>query len=803
MQDITKKLLGILLITCAILLSIALITHSEYDNSFMHSSTAQDGVVHNWLGSYGALISDFLIQTIGWASFLLVIFVLMDSYRLVTKKSVRHILLRMSFMVLSLNFLPIFISSLYADNINIVYYTEYNPGGYFGYFWLSEITANLNYCSILAVRIMSGLLFILSFCIAIGVKPKYYIRFIKNAARLCFKFAVYCILLCRSLIRSMKALWARSRESRVDMHDNSTDANDAISATSPNMKKEKKMHDSKEITKLEERIDVKVGQGYSKAGEAEKTIDAYQSHKNNINGNSAFKLPSVDMLQKPNDKNKKIDPNSPELQESARKLLSVLQDFGVSGTISAVYPGPVVVLYEFRPAAGIKSSRIIGLVDDIARSMSAVSARISIMSGKNAIAIELPVKKRKIVYLREILESTQYVNTNFVLPIVLGENIGGEPIIADLSKMPHLLVAGTTGSGKSVAINTVILSLLYRYTPNECKFIMIDPKMLELSVYDGIPHLLSPVVVNPKKAVFALKWAVQEMESRYRAMSVLNVRNVFGYNEIVQRAMDDGTEIEKRIQTGFDEVTGKAVYETVNIKKEKLPYIVVIVDEMADLMLVAGKDVESYIQRLAQMARAAGIHLIMATQRPSVDVITGVIKANFPTRISFQVTSKIDSRTILGEQGAEQLLGMGDMLYMMSGGKIERVHGPFVSDKEVCNIANLLKSQSKPEYANEFVNESAEFDEIYGDASGKGNQQERLYGMANEYSTPGQSDKDETLYQEALKIILRDRKVSTSYIQRCMKIGYNRAASIIEMMEKRGVISEINHAGKREVLIKE
>lgn len=469
------------------------------------------------------------------------------------------------------------------------------------------------------------------------------------------------------------------------------------------------------------------------------------------------------------------------LEQNARLLEGVLDDFGVRGDIVNVRPGPVVTLYELEPAPGIKSSRVIGLADDIARSMSSVSARVAVVSGRNAIGIELPNSKRETVYLRELLSSVDFENSKHRLTIALGKTIGGEPVIVDLTRMPHLLVAGTTGSGKSVAINTFILSLLYKLTPDECRMIMIDPKMLELSVYDGIPHLLTPVVTDPKKAVVALKWAVKEMEDRYKKMSKLGVRNIDGFNARVSESKAKGEAIYRTVQTGFDPASGEAVYEREEMDLSPLPYIVVIVDEMADLMMVAGKDIEGAIQRLAQMARAAGIHLIMATQRPSVDVITGTIKANFPTRISFQVTSKIDSRTILGEQGAEQLLGQGDMLYMAGGGRISRVHGPFVSDAEVEKIVAHLKSQGQPCYLESITEDSEE---------------------ENAFDVSGRMSEDSSdLFDKAVAVVLRDGKCSTSYIQRRLSIGYNKAASLVEKMEEDGIVGPANHAGKREILV--
>ncbi len=474
------------------------------------------------------------------------------------------------------------------------------------------------------------------------------------------------------------------------------------------------------------------------------------------------------------------------LGQNARLLEGVLEDFGVKGEILHVRPGPVVTLYELEPAPGIKSSRVIGLADDIARSMSALSARVAVVQGRNAIGIELPNQRRETVYLRELLGSQDFEKTKHRLAIALGKTIGGEPIIVDLARMPHLLVAGTTGSGKSVAINTMILSLLYRLKPQECRLIMVDPKMLELSVYDGIPHLLTPVVTDPKKAVVALKWAVREMEDRYKKMSKLGVRNIEGFNARVAEASTKGETLMRTVQTGYDRETGEAIYEQEAMELSVLPVIVVIVDEMADLMMVAGKDIEGAIQRLAQMARAAGIHLIMATQRPSVDVITGTIKANFPTRISFQVTSKIDSRTILGEQGAEQLLGQGDMLYMAGGGRISRVHGPFVADGEVEKIVAHLKTQGQPEYLDAITSE---------DDAGEA---EDTDGPA-----PGSMDAEEAgdLYDRAVNIVLRDRKCSTSYIQRRLSVGYNKAASLVERMEQEGVVGAPNHSGKRAILV--
>ena len=504
------------------------------------------------------------------------------------------------------------------------------------------------------------------------------------------------------------------------------------------------------------------------------------SHPININGR--FMLPDLKYLSEPKVVARDPSLSKEALEQNARVLEGVLEDFGVRGEIIQVKPGPVVTMYELEPAPGIKSSRVIGLADDIARSMSAISARVAVVPGRNAIGIELPNPKREMVYLREMLASRDFMQTKTKLALALGKTINGEPVIADLAKMPHVLVAGTTGSGKSVAINTMILSLVYRMTPEECRLIMIDPKMLELSVYDGIPHLLTPVVTDPKKAVVALKWAVREMEDRYRKMSKVGVRNIDGFNQRVVQAEKKGEQISRTVQTGFDRNTGEAVYETEALDLAPMPYIVVIIDEMADLMMVAGKDIEGAVQRLAQMARAAGIHVIMATQRPSVDVITGTIKANFPTRISFQVTSKIDSRTVLGEQGAEQLLGMGDMLFMAGGGRIQRVHGPFVGDDEVEQVVQHLKAQGVPEYLDAITEDDED-----GDGSAPS-------------GTSNLEDSDDP-YDQAVAVVLRDKKASTSYIQRRLGIGYNRAASSIERMEDEGIVGPANHAGKREILV--
>ncbi|MGB2323769.1 MAG: DNA translocase FtsK 4TM domain-containing protein [Candidatus Puniceispirillales bacterium] len=494
---------------------------------------------------------------------------------------------------------------------------------------------------------------------------------------------------------------------------------------------------------------------------------------------SGYHLPSPALLAEPNET--LIAPDAEALDNTSRMLEGVLSEFGIGGNIEKARFGPVVTRYELNPAPGTKTQRVISLSDDIARSMSALSVRVAVVPGQNTIGIELPNTNRQTVLIRDILDHDDWDNSKASLPMALGMDIAGNPVVADLTRMPHLLVAGTTGSGKSVGINGMILSLLYTHTPETCRLIMIDPKMLELSVYDGIPHLLTPVVTDPNKAVVALKWAVREMENRYRNMAKVGVRNIDGFNKYILDAKRKGESLSRRVQTGFDEESGQPVYEEEQLDLNLLPYIVVVIDEVADLMLVAGKDIEAMVQRLAQMARAAGIHVIMATQRPSVDVITGTIKANFPTRISFQVTSRIDSRTILGEQGAEHLLGRGDMLYMEGGGRIVRVHGPFVSDDEVEKVASFLRQQGEPEYDDSVT--------VEADPQSNGDQ-----GTSD-------LDGDASLYDQAVELVRREGKASTSFIQRHLRIGYNRAATIIEDMERNGLVSPANHAGKREILM--
>lgn len=708
----------------SLMLFISLVTYNLADPSFSTSTIEEP---ENFLGIYGSYLADALLQFSGAASYLIVLFLLISGLVILYKKSISYAIVRIISFFVSTQLIATFLS---------LFHYKFLPaglGGYIGYFWsayLLDIDIIIQF-SLLVTGIISFL-----YSVGLGFSDLTYIA---------------------------RKLHISSNLETIDS------IPDSYRSKKPNYQRKAPSISAAENVNIEEE-------------EAESDLSNIElNHQvNNISGE--YELPTIDLLGKYN--NKAIEPESESvLQENASNLLKVLKDFGVKGEVLDVSQGPVVTLYELEPSAGTKSSRVIGLADDIARSLSAISTRISVIPGRNALGVELPNKKREFFSLRDLIETAEYRNIHLNLPIILGKDLGGKPAVVDLAKMPHLLVAGTTGSGKSVAINAMIVSLLYRHSPESCKFIMIDPKMLELSVYDGIPHLLTPVVTESGKAIVALKWAVKEMENRYRLMSNLGVRNIAGYNEKIMSALEKGQQLERTVQTGFDPDTGKPIYESLPIEMEKLPFIVIIVDEMADLMLVAGKDIETSIQRLAQMARAAGIHLIMATQRPSVDVITGVIKANFPSRISFKVTSKIDSRTILGEQGAEQLLGMGDMLYMGSNSKITRFHGPFVDDREVENITSFLKAQGTPKYVTEVTTEVSSDDLSEMDLGGE--------------------DDDDALYRQSIAIIKRDRKVSTSYIQRCLRIGYNRAAIIIERMESEGIVSAPNHSGKREILIPE
>lgn len=757
LSNLLRTSIGFLLIGLSIFLFFAIIDFSLTDTTLLNATNTS---ITNITGKYGANIADISLQSFGYAIFLPIIFILILGIKSLQGKSNRLILLRITillFTVLTFSALLTFLNKSTGNEVN-------SYGGFIGSYIKSELTASMN--SNLVLLILTILLFV-GIIFSLGLTFKQWKKI--------FKYTYITVVkLTYKISKIIRLIYIKIYNILTKLQGDDNSSTTSIFETNIRIKDGPKLIDDDEVNSRQVDSDV--------VEETENSNQIVQATSKNIlsynHQTKIFILPPTSILN-PIPVSKKNQINSSILDENANALWQVLQDFGVNGNIVNVYPGPVVTLYELEPAAGTKSSRVIGLADDIARSMSSTSARIAVVPGRNAIGIELPNTQREIVYLRELLESNVYRDHTSYLPLVLGKNIGGESIIVDLAKMPHLLVAGTTGSGKSVAINTMILSLLYNHSPKTCRLVMIDPKMLELSVYEGIPHLLAPVVIDPKKAISALKWVVKEMEERYRAMSTLGVRNIHGYNTMLQDALTRGKHLTRQVQTGFDQGTGKPIFETITMSDEILPYIVVIVDEMADLMLVAGKDIEASIQRLAQMARAAGIHLIMATQRPSVDVITGVIKANFPTRISFQVTSKIDSRTILGEQGAEQLLGMGDMLYMMPGGKIERVHGPFVDDKEVEKVVAFIKQQGPANYIEDITAEDEDFSE----------------------SILSESNNGSELYDQAVSIVIQDRKASTSYIQRSLKIGYNRAATLIERMEKEGVISAPNHVGKREILV--
>ncbi len=766
LRVISGSFLGI----AAIFLLLSLFTYNQADPSF--NRAAADSASN--LGGYaGAVISDILLQFLGLASLFVVFVPLAWSVKLLRGGSVSFLQLRFSFFLVTLILSACLLAGVEPP---MSWPIKGGLGGSIGmalHDMLFSLFKNVLFTA--CVLVFTVITASLSF----GMKFSEWQELARVAKR-AFLMAVGVVL--SFIPRKEQESYEEDIEDDYEEIEEGTEAyeeNNSLWNRVLNFFGRGKSEELSEEEYEEEEKPARPPRVNKKQQQKEKKEKSpVKAQANLVLPLGDYELPSIKLLSSPSKRGKHVLSEG-ALTQNAKLLETVLQDFGVNGNIAEIRPGPVVTLYELEPAAGTKSSRVIGLADDIARSMSAISTRIAVIPGRNAIGIEMPNAYRETVYFREILESQDFSGTEAKLPLALGKNIGGEPIIVDLARMPHLLVAGTTGSGKSVAINTMIMSLLYRLTPEECKFIMIDPKMLELSVYDGIPHLLSPVVTEPGKAVVALKWTVKEMENRYRLMNNHAVRNIEGYNKKIREARAKGTQLTRKVQTGFNPDTGEPIIEEVDLDMSELPFIVVVVDEMADLMIVAGKEIESSIQRLAQMARAAGIHIIMATQRPSVDVITGVIKANFPTRISFQVTSRIDSRTILGEPGAEQLLGQGDMLYMAGGGRITRVHGPFVSDKEVETVVAHLKLQGEPSYIEDVTRDE------------------------EEESALGEDGEKDEYYDQAVAIVARDRKASTSYIQRCLKIGYNRAASIIEQMERDGVISAANHVGKREVLVRE
>ena len=752
---------GLALVLAAAAALLALLSYSSSDASLNNANTRD---VANWLGPLGAVAADLQLQIFGIAAVAFLAPLFVWGTRALRGKSVRHAMWRLAAWPLG--------TITVAAGFGLLPQATSLPAGYGGMIGIAASGLSAHAATAWQTPMLSWFLPLLLLLaglplafLATGLRFMPIARGVMNIPAT----AVW-------LVGLIKRPVFHHDDDEKEIHEYEDDDEGAyhLEEDEPAPQRE-----SVAATKLAERQKSRVQRDARVA--APKRSDK-QPALNLASGE--YQLPALGLLAEPVTVKDTHTLSDEALEENARMLEAVLADFGVKGRINAVRPGPVVTLYEFEPAAGVKSSRVISLSDDVARSMSAVAARIATISGRNVIGIELPNQFRETVYLREMFASSDYEKARAPLTVVLGKTIGGEPVMADLAKMPHLLVAGTTGSGKSVGLNTMILSLLFRMSPQQCRLIMIDPKMLELSVYDGIPHLLSPVVTDPRKAIVALKWAVREMEDRYRKMSKMGVRGVEAFNDRVRKAKEKGEVLKRTVQTGFDRETGKPVYEDENLEFEVMPYIVVVVDEVADLMMVSGKEIEGAVQRLAQMARAAGIHLIAATQRPSVDVITGTIKANFPTRISFQVTSKIDSRTILGEQGAEQLLGQGDMLYMAAGGRIKRIHGPFVSDHEVEDVVRFLKTQGTPEYLDAVTEEPEEdSDDPYA-----------LMGGGNRES-------GDDLYDKALAVVARDKKASTSYIQRRLQIGYNRAASLIERMEQEGVVSSPNHKGVREILL--
>ena len=771
--------LGFALLLACFLLVLALLTYDPRDPSL---NTAIDAAPHNFLGYSGAVLADLLRQSFGLAAFLIPLVLVGWCFRLLLNRPLVSLLLKVALLPVVLVLGAFALSVLDLGTLS----TEAKLGGAIG--WSLQgllVRVSLSSAalpiSVAAAGIVGPLLLFI-----MGLSLRDWCDIGEGAGRNMSRIGAFSgrgTIAAVGVADRLFRYWRDGRRPQTNpsVSGRSGSVQPAVMAVRPERSEPRLDHSPLGTA----------GAGRDRGGlirfiaprakplASGKRADQALQPTLDLEPSEQPSLPSLELLARPQViKTEEIDEEA--LGKNARLLETVLEDFGVRGQIVQVRPGPVVTLYELEPAPGIKASRIIGLADDIARSMSAISVRVAVVPGRNVIGIELPNRRAETVFLRELLASPIYDKHPGRLALILGKDISGEPVLADLAKMPHLLIAGTTGSGKSVGINTMILSILYRMPPNRCKFIMVDPKMLELSVYDGIPHLLAPVVTDPRKAVMALKWTVREMENRYRKMSKLGVRNIEGFNGRLTEAQRKGESLISKVQTGFDPETGQPIFESQPFDTSELPLIVVVVDEMADLMLVAGKEIEAAIQRLAQMARAAGIHIIMATQRPSVDVITGTIKANFPTRISFQVTSKIDSRTILGEGGAEQLLGRGDMLYMVGGGRITRVHGPFISDEEVERIVSFLKTRGEPDYIDEITEDDGGPLELQGDEDDRG--------------------VGDVLYEQAVAVVCRERKASTSFVQRQLQIGYNRAARIIERMEAEGIVSTANHVGKREVL---
>ena len=712
-------IIGTLLVLAGVFILVALISYNALDQSL---NTISDNPPANLLGNPGSYISDIIVQFLGILSIIIPVILIIFGFLKIIKK------LENSLIKVLLVFIGLFLLSAPFEK-------SFSDGGIFGSLSL-EVIESLVYKLSLAINfdLLENNLFIYSFYISLGFFSSLLITY---------------------------GLLPGNINLGVETANKSKIIETEILSSSEKVIKNKRIKFPSLIKKERKK----------EKPPPPKEAQVYENTR-------GYSLPSLDLLSDVPSERKENTVSDKKINENKELLATTLKDFGINGKIISVNPGPFVTLYELEPAPGVKSSRVISLADDISRSMSATSARIAVVPGKNSIGIELPNYSKETVYLREILESDIFENKKGGIPLSLGKDIGGVPTVADLSRMPHLMIAGTTGSGKSVGINGMILSILYRFRPDECRLIMVDPKMIELSVYDGIPHLLTPVITSPKKAVVGLKWVVKEMDDRYNRMSKLSVRTMEAFNEKAEDYRKKGKKFKRKIHTGYDDETGRPLYSEEEIEPKRMPFIVVVIDEMADLMLVAKNDIEHLVQSLAQKARAAGIHLVMATQRPSVDVVTGTIKANFPTRIAFQVASKIDSRTILNEMGAEQLLGRGDMLYMSDGGKVVRVHGPFVSDDEVERVVGFIRKQETPEYIESITKEEG----------GEGN------------LTSPQDESEDALFSQAVSIIIKDKRVSTSYIQRKLQIGYNRAARIIEEMEEKGIISAANSQGKREII---
>ena len=751
------RLLGLCLAGFALVLILALLSFNSSDPSFNTVST--EGQISNWVGSFGSHFADLSFQLIGLSAFFLCLIFFTIGVKMASRQGNSYLIQKIILTPFAILCLATFFATLPQPE-----WWDFNSlGGVNG----SYILAKFKTFPKVATSILSLFLSLLTLSVIIEISFADWVYFLR------YSFVTGCFVFRQISQKLSKIFYKKTVLKLAPKKIEPDDADKNIAALKKSITiaacddEEELVEESRESLK--------------------KKLQASKTKKPTKVRGSRYQLPTPDLLidRSNENKDKKISKDLVEAQ--SKMLLKVLEDFGVYGTSLGAKVGPVVTLHEFEPAAGTKASRVIGLADDIARSMSAVSARIAVVLGKTSIGIELPNPKREMIFLRELVENKEYRLSENFLPMILGKDISGEMMIADLAKMPHLLIAGTTGSGKSVGLNVMILSILFKLRPDECKFIMIDPKMLELSIYDGIPHLLAPVVTEPAKAVISLKWVVAEMEERYRLMSSLAVRNIAGYNEKVEKAILTGEKMSRKVQTGYDPTNGKPIIEEIEYEAKKLPLIVVIVDEMADLMMVAGKEIENSVQRLAQMARAAGIHIIMATQRPSVDVITGVIKANFPTRISFQVTSRIDSRTILGTQGAEQLLGQGDMIYMSGGSKMTRVHGPFCSDAEIEKIVKFIKDQDLSEFEED---EKISFEAALPRENNSGGE------IDSDFAQGG----DDDLYNKAVAIVRRDKKASISYVQRQLRLGYNRAATLIERMEQEGIITPPNISGKREIV---